>query len=73
MAFDKEEYRKNRDAGHRGQGPTYRAAHLHRDWRLTNKSEQWKTQKQPGRYALRKNTKRARKQLQTALQTVDNY
>lgn len=61
MAFDKEQYWKNRKKGLRGQGPVYREHHLGRDWRLTN----WlphptKTEKKPGRYALRKNTKRAR-------------
>lgn len=58
MAFDKEAYWENRKAGIRGQGVIPEPEHIERE---TDENGQWISNKQPGKYALRKNTKRARK------------
>jgi hypothetical protein len=58
--FNKEEYSERRKAGERGQGPKHAASKLYPP-SISTSVDQWKTEKKPGRYALRKNTKRARK------------
>lgn len=59
MSFDKKEYWDNRSKGVRGQGHTVKPAHTTRRYgygtHVTSPSK-----KPLGRYAIRKNTKRAR-------------
>lgn len=58
--FDKDDYSKRRKKGLRGQGEIARVSHIGKDY--GGKSHVNPTsEKLPGKYALRKNTKRARK------------
>lgn len=59
MTFDKKTYRANRELGLRGQGNTVKESSIDRYGNGNHVTTP--STKQVGKYALRKNTKRARK------------